>query len=163
MTLCICKLIQRAPWHTSSVQPSCQWAAQQWAPPSAPSLPQQHARAQPGTLTGGRLPLAPLRALPPSVSCRHWGGGGRVWSSCAMGVPHQRMCMSCFASKPSRGTHAQAEPYATLREQHYAELEVKKSKFLTTAWPISNAEEVPISTSTQNPGPACHKSTALRW
>ena len=32
--------------------------------------------------------------------------------------------------------------YETLAEQHYAELEVKKSKFLATAWPISSPEEV---------------------
>lgn len=76
----------------------------------------------------------------------------RASSCCATGVLRsvyrQEGCMHCCASQPSSSeAAAQADPapYETLREEHYAELEVKKSKFLTTAWPISSPEEVPSS------------------
>ena len=97
-----------------------------------------HANALPGPNSHESVRLLALR----SRSCvrRHvFPAIGSLWE-----VQRQRSVRCCASGDTSAyaPVDGDAKPYETLAAEHCAVVEVKKSKFLATAWPISSPVEV---------------------
>lgn len=80
--------------------------------------------------------LVSLRHFRPSFSEQHWCR----WTGSSRRQLSRRRAVAAVDGEPAAA--AAVEGYLTLAGQHSSELEVKKSRFLTTAWPVGSAEEV---------------------